>query len=159
MKQKSLSKWLKAAIVLIGISGLVVYLFVIPSEGQALKYSNPEFSNRYLPWLVFILLTGVPVYVALFFAWKVAENIGRNNSFSKENARYLKWISYLAAGDSVYFLLGNFILLLLNMSHPGVFLLAFTVIFLGEAISVAAACLSHLIQKAVDLQEESDLTI
>ena len=65
----------------------------------------------------------------------------------------------LAGGDAVFFFLGNLLLLLLNMSHPGVTLLSLLVVFAGAAVAVAAGALSHLVQKAALLQEESDLTI
>ena len=76
-----------------------------------------------------------------------------------DNARLLKWISWLAAADSAYFFIGNIVLLFMNMSHPGVTLMSLIVVFGGVAITIASAALSHLIVKAADLQEESDLTI
>ena len=159
MEQKALSKWLKIIIIGVGICGLVGYFLVIPSFGQSLARQYPEFSGRYLPWLIFIWLTAIPCYIALFFGWKIAANIGRDRSFSVENANLLKWISWLAAGDSIYFFAGNVALLLLGMRHPGVVLASLLVVFAGVAITVAAAALSHLVRKAAALQEESDLTI
>ncbi len=159
MEQKALSKWLKIIIIGVGICGLVGYFLVIPSFGQSLARQYPEFSGRYLPWLIFIWLTAIPCYIALFFGWKIAANIGADRSFSVENANLLKWISWLAAGDSIYFFAGNVALLLLGMSHPGVVLASLLVVFAGVAITVAAAALSHLVRKAAALQEESDLTI
>ena len=159
MEQKALSKWLKIIIIGVGICGLVGYFLVIPSFGQSLAMQYPEFSGRYLPWLIFIWLTAIPCYIALFFGWKIAANIGADRSFSVENANLLKWISWLAAGDSIYFFAGNVALLLLGMSHPGVVLASLLVVFAGVAITVAAAALSHLVRKAAALQEESDLTI
>ena len=50
-------------------------------------------------------------------------------------------------------------LLLLNMSHPGMTLMSMLIAFFGVAVSIASAALSHLIVKAADLQEQSDLTI
>ena len=85
--------------------------------------------------------------------------IGRDRSFTEENARSLKWVAWLAAGDACFFFAGNVLLLLLNMSHAGVFLLSLLVVFTGAAIAVAAAALSHLVGKAAALQEQSDLTI
>ena len=159
MEQKALSKWLKIIIIGVGICGLVGYFLVIPSFGQSLARQYPEFSGRYLPWLIFIWVTAIPCYIALFFGWKIAANIGGDRSFSVENANLLKWISWLAAGDSIYFFAGNVALLLLGMSHPGVVLASLLVVFAGVAITVAAAALSHLVRKAAALQEESDLTI
>ena len=159
MEQKGLATWLKIIIIGVGLCGLVVYFVVIPSFGQSMVYDYPEFANRFLPWLVFLWITAIPCYAAFVFGWKIAVNIGRDKSFSGENAKYLKWIAWLAAGDGIFFFVGNIAMLLADMSHPGVALLSLIVVFAGVAIAVAAAVLSHLVQKAALLQEQSDLTI
>ena len=159
MTQVSLSKWLKVIIIGVGLCGLVVYGVVIPSYGASLVASYPEFSGRYWPWLLFLLATGIPCYAALIFGWQIASSIGQDRTFTNENARRLTVISRLAAGDAAFFFVGNAVLMLLSMSHPGVFLGMLLVVFAGVAVAVAAACLSHLVQKAAALQEQSDLTI
>lgn len=159
MEQKALSKWLKIILIGVGICGLIVYFIIFPSYGKSIVAEYPEFSNRYWPWLIFLWMTGIPCYIGLMLGWRIATNIGKDNSFSTENAKYLKWISWLAAGDGILFFIGNVVLLFLNMSHPGVTLFSLLVVFAGIAVTVASAVLSHLVQKAAILQEQSDLTI
>ena len=159
MKQKALSKWLKVILIGIGICGLVFYLYILPDWGQSLADHYPEYAGAYWPWLAFLWITAVPCYIVLVLGWKIAGNIGKDRSFSVENANLLKWISWLAAGDTAFFFVGNIVLLFMNMNHPGIVLLALVVVFAGISVTVAAAVLSHLVRKATDLQEESDLTI
>lgn len=159
MKQRTLSKWLKLIIAGVGICGLIIYFAVIPMFAGTMVEKYPEFHYCQLPWLILIWVTAIPCYTALIFAWRIAINIGADRSFSVSNARMLKQISVLAAGDSMIFFLGNIIYLLFNMNHPGIVLLSLLVEFFGIAVSVASAALSHLVMKAADLQEQSDLTI
>ena len=159
MEQKNLAGWLKAIVIGIGICGIYIYASVIPGYGEMLVRQNPEFTYCYMPWLIFLSCTAIPVYIALHFAWKIFANIGNDHSFCEVNAKYLKWISWLAGGDAAYFFLGNIILTFLNMNHPGVILYSLIVVFAGVAVSVASAALSHLVLKAALLQEESDLTV
>lgn len=159
MEQKGLATWLKIILVGVGICGLVVYFVVFPSYGESLVNDYPEFSNRFWPWLIFLWISGIPCYAVLLFGWKIATNIGRDQSFSNANAKYLKWIAWLAAGDGIFFFVGNIVLLFTNMSHPGIALFSLLVVFAGVAVAVASAVLSHLVQKAAVLQEQSDLTI
>ena len=159
MEQKTLARWLKVILIGVGICGLVVYFLIIPAYGTSLVSQYPEFSGRYWPWLIFLWLTGVPCYTALVLGWKIASRIGADRSFTEDNARYLKWISWLAAGDAAFFFLGNVILLFTNNSHPGIVLFSLLIVFAGTAIAVAAAALSRLVKKAAALQEQSDLTI
>lgn len=159
MEQKGLSIWLKIILVGVGICGFVVYFVVFPSYGESLVNDYPEFANRFWPWLIFLWISGIPCYAVLLFGWKIATNIGRNQSFSNANAKYLKWIAWLAAGDGIFFFVGNIIFLFTNLSHPGVALFSLLVVFAGVAVAVASAVLSHLVQKAAVLQEQSDFTI
>lgn len=45
------------------------------------------------------------------------------------------------------------------VNHPGVILALVLIVFACVVASVVAAVLSHLVVKAADLQEQSDLTI
>lgn len=159
MEQTILSKWLKGTLVGIGLCGLFVYVAVVPALADHILQKYPEFASAALPWKAFIWCSALPCFAVLFYAWKIASNIGADRSFTAENATNLKWISGLAAGDALFFFLGNILLLFLNMNHPGIVLVSFVVEFIGVAVAVAAAALSHLVKKAADLQEQSDLTI
>lgn len=159
MKQKHLSNWLKLILIGIALCGLAVYALVVPIYGRILQTSYPELSNRFWPWLLFIWASGIPCYIVLYYAWRIATNIGNDQSFTKQNASLLKKISFLASLDAVFFLIGNVVLLFLNMSHPGVAIASLVIVFVGVAVAVISAALSHLVNKAALLQEQSDWTI
>ena len=159
MKQKSLSNWLKAIIIGMGFIGLAFYGVVVPALGNDLVSHYPEYNDAYYLWVVFLWLTAIPCYIVLYLAWKISANIGKDNSFSKGNAVCMKYISMLAAGDSIFFFIGNIIYLVIGFNHPSVVLAALVIVFIGVSIAVAAAVLSHLILKAAQLKEENDLTI
>ncbi len=159
MSQPSLSKWLKWIIIVVGLCGLLVYTWVIPSFGKMLLSEYPEFAYCYLPWMILIWVTGVPCYAVLAFGWRIARNVGMDRSFSLENAKLLKRIAVLAAADTGFFFVMNIVYLLLDMNHPGIVLMSLIVLVIGIAISAVSAALSHLVRKAADLEEQSDLTI
>lgn len=160
MTQKNLSKWLKAVIIGTGIFGLIVFGWLIPAYGISLKTIYSEVSHYYWPWQIFLWLCSVPCFASLFFGWKIANNIGNDNSFSFDNAKQLKIISILAAGDSAFFFIGNWSLALMDMSHPSmIIIITPLVVFVGIAITVVCAALSHLVYKSAVLQSENDLTI
>ena len=159
MEQRALSNWLKGAIGCLAILGLFIFAFVIPAYGLSLSAENPEYAHCFWPWMILMLLVAVPCYAALVIGWKIASDIGNNRSFSVENARRMETISNLAFGDVILFFCGNVLLLVSNMSHPGVFLLSLLPDLFGVAVAVCAAALSHLIYKSAVMQEEADLTI
>jgi len=159
MEQKTLARWLKIILAGIALCGLAVYGGILPLLGQEAIGLYPEFSHLFWPWMIFLLLSGLPCFAVLYFGLGIVRNIEADRSFSEENASLFRKISYLAAGDSAYFFLGNFIFLLLDANHPAVALASLIVVVFGVAIAVAAAALSHLVHKAAVLQKENDLTI
>lgn len=159
MEQKALSSWLKGAIGCLALLGLFIFGFVIPAYGISLAGANPDHAHCFWPWMFLIILVAIPCYAALVVGWKISADIGRDRSFSVENAKRMKLISNLAFGDVMLFFCGNVLLLVFGMSHPGVFLLSLLPDLFGVALAVCAAALSHLIYKSASLQEEADLTI
>ena len=75
MDQKRLSKWMKIIVIGAALCGLVVYAFVVPGLADEERTMYPEFENRYLPWLLFLLGTGLPCFAALIPAWMIAADI------------------------------------------------------------------------------------
>ncbi len=160
MTQQNLSKWIKGVIIGTGIFGLVIFAWLVPMYGGSIASLYPEYSHCYWPWLIFLWLCAVPCFASLFFGWKIASNIGADNSFSFKNAKYFKIISALAAADSAFFFIGNWVLVFTNMSHPGIALIfASLITFVGAAVCVVCAALSHLVYKSAVMKAESDLTI
>lgn len=160
MTQQNLSKWLKAVIIGTGIFGLIIFGWLIPSYGANLASIYPELDYCFWPWLIFLWVCAIPCFVSLYFGWKIAENIGLDKSFSFDNSKNLKIISQLAAADSAFFLIGNWVLVFFDMNHPGVALIfAPLVTFVGAAVSVVSAAVSHLVYKSAILQSENDLTV
>lgn len=159
MSQKGLANSLKAVIIGIGVCGLIIYFYFLPVWGKVIVNSAKGYEDCYLPWMIFLWLTAIPCYLVLICGWRIAMEIGKDNSFSDINAKMLKYISGLAAFDSVFLFVGSIVLYILHLSHEGVVLLSVVVVFAGITVTVAAAALSHLVYKAAALRKESELTI
>lgn len=159
MKQESLSRWLKIIFTGVGLCGLLLYGYGAPAIGRYLMGIYPEYAKAYPVWLGFLFLTAVPCYGVLVCGWRIAVEIGRDNSFSQKNAEMFKWISLLAAGDAGFFFLGNVALLVVGWNHPSILLVSLLVVFAGASIAAVSAGVSHLVYKAALMREEAELTI
>lgn len=160
MNQKTLSILLKAVIIGVALCLIAVYAWIIPDMGAPLaEAGDGEFAHLYVPWLIIVELTALPVIAALVLAWIIANNVGHDRSFCRQNARLLAVIAVLAAADGAYFFIANVVMMLLNYSHPGMLVFSMLACFAAVACCVAAAALSHLVYKAAKLQNDSDLTI
>ena len=120
---------------------------------------DPQISDMYIPWLVLFIISAIPCYVILYLGWRVAVNTGKDRSFSLENARHIKLASKIILFDALYFFVVNVCMWRIYVNHPGVILALVFIVFACVVVSVVAAVLSHLVVKAADLQEQSDLTI
>ena len=159
MKQKTVSMWMKGILLGLGLSGLVFYFVAIPMIGQSVAKMFPEYSAAYWPWMIFIWLTGVPCFAFLPVGWSIASNIARGKAFSLQNAKLLRTVGFLAAGDAVFFSVGNVVFLFFNINHIGIVMGSVLVSFLAFSVAVAAMALSLLTRNASDIREENELTI
>ena len=159
MKQKELSVWLRAIVVLIGAAVLFLALVFVPDLGQEAARQNHSYAYLYWPYLIFIWCTTLPVFAALVIAWRIFGEIGRDNSFCLKNARRLRAISILALADTLLYILWAVALGFIHLLHPSVLIGSVCIVFMGLAMTVGTAALSHLTKKAADLKAENDLTI
>lgn len=159
MKQLELAKWIKAIIIISAIIGLIICFIIVPVLGKDLLTIHPEFDYMFIPSLIFIWITAIPFYIALWLSWSIAGEISKDRSFSKKNADSLKKISYLAVSESMLYFLAIVALLILKLLHPGILIIALFIIFIGIALAVTTAALSRLVEKARLIEEENELTI
>ncbi len=159
MKQKELSRWLRVVVVIGWIACALLAFPVAPILARDAALDFPELAYLAWPCLAIFWIGIAVVAIALGYGWRIFAEIGRDNSFCRENARRLRIISWLALADTVLCVIGILTLLLLGALHPGVFLLLLLIAVIGAGLTVAAAALSHLTLKAALLQDDSDLTI
>jgi len=161
MSSKTFSALLKIVIIGVALCAAFVYIFLVPEFGQSLaEAGDGEFAYLYNPWLIVIELTALPIAAALVLAWFIAVNIGRDRGFCIQNAKLLAVISILAIVDVAYFFAACIALMFIyKVGHPSVLIFMLLACFVGVAIAVAAAALSHYARKGAELQEQSDLTI
>lgn len=159
MKQKELAKWLKLVITFAALIGVFLCLVIVPTLGHDFALMYPEFDYMYWPCLIYIWITAVPFYFALYKAFLICREISADNSFCTENAQRLKEISKLALSECILYLAAMIILFVLNLLHPSILLIMLFIIFTGISIAIISAALSHLVEKASELKKENDLTI
>lgn len=160
MSQNNLAKYLKAVTAALVLVVTVVYVGGVPGIIQVfLERDAIVHKDGIYPWMVLISLTCIPVYISLYHFWWVTVEIGRDNSFSNENAVHLKRISQMCLLDAGYFFVGNLVFYGLQLNGVITLCCAMIVVFVTICVSVLAAVLSHLIYKAAKLQEENQLTI
>lgn len=157
MNQKSLSVMLRLLVAIVALAGAVLSVVMVRFGYQLCLNRGQE--ELFWPCLIFFILTVLVVYAALTLAWRIFASIGRDQSFSAENARRLRIISWLACADALAYLLALPVLWLVTSVKPFTALVLLGLVFAGLSVTVVCACLSHLVKKAADLKKEQELTI
>jgi len=159
MSSRSSGSLMRVSVIAAAICGLFLCLYVIPSLGQSIIFTYPEFDSWFWPWLIFVWLLALPCFAILVFIWNVSGAIIGETVFTLQTAKWVKMGAILLLTDAVLLFVGNVLLLLLNMNHPGVLLLSVIGDIFAIGLAQLAAVLSRYLTKAAVLQEESEGTL
>jgi len=151
--------FLKIAVILIGMPALAVCIFGV--YWLANNPVNPDYAHMLYPILIGIYISAIPFFIALNQTLRLLSYIDTNKAFSKISVKALKSIKYCASAISiVYVVMMPFIYLLADRDDsPGLIIMGMVPIFASMIIAVFAAVLQRLLQDAMDLKSENDLTI
>ena len=159
MKRISIA-FLQGVIVLIGIVALVLLIRVPITEGRA---TNLNLLRIYAdPFILYGYAASIAFFVALYKAFRLLGYIGQNKVFSSNAVKALKSIKYCAIVLSILIVLaGIYIKLFHNKEDdPAGFLaICIATTFASTVVATAAAIFEKLLQNAIDIKSENDLTI
>lgn len=153
--------FLKIAVILIGIPFLAICIFLVP---EIVNYSgalHPNMSYIRIPVLIVLYGAAIPFYYALYQAFKLLSYIDDNSAFSQASVSALKNIKFCAITISILYMLGLPIFYLMAEvdDAPGIILIGLILIFASIVVAVFAAVLQRLLQEAIDIKSENDLTV
>jgi hypothetical protein len=152
--------FLKVVILLIGIVTLAGMIRFPLTEGRAANLDL--FSIYWDPFIAYIYAASIPFFVALYQAFKLLGYIGQNKVFSLNSVRALRTIKYCAIILSTSIVMA---VLYIRIFHnkdddpAGFIAVGIAATFISIVIATAAAVFEKLLQSAVDIKSENDLTV
>lgn len=154
MKQGS-TLFLKLVIYLMAIAGLILCIIVLPME------INSNNLGLYRPILLGMYATAIPFFIALYQGLKLLNYIDKNIAFSELSVKSLQKIKYCAVVITLLYLAGMpYIYYAADRDDaPGVILLGAVLTVAPLVIATFAALLQKLLQNAIDIKSENDLTV
>lgn len=152
--------FLQAVIVLIGIIAIAILIWFPLTEGRA---TNLDLFSIYAdPFILYAYAASIAFFVALYNAFKLLNYIGQNNVFSTNSVKTLKNIKYCAIVLGVLIVAaGIFIKFSHNKDDDSAGFLAMCMItaFVAIVVATAAAVFEKILQNALDMKSENDLTV
>ncbi|KXH86935.1 DUF2975 domain-containing protein [Sporosarcina sp. HYO08] len=159
--EKVTTLFLKIAVLLLGVPVLALCIFLVPEMANLAAKLLPEFA--FIKYLVFIVfdVSAIPFYFALYQAFKLLRYIDKNKAFSGLSVNSLKKIKHCAITISILHVLvwPLFYIFAEADDAPGVVFVGLVVPFASMVIAVFAAVLQKLLQEAIDIKSENDLTV
>ena len=147
-------------VVFIGIVALALLLWEPRIEGRNVNATNFEIYFKD-PFLALVYVGSIPFFVALYQAIKVLGYAGQNKIFSPAAVQALGKIKYCALAI-IGFVVVEEIIIMLNHGNDdaaGAVFIGVLITFFSIVIATAAAMFERILQNAVDLKSENDLTV
>ena len=157
--KRSLTIFLQVVIVLIGIGALAMLLWEPHVEG---RNAHATLFQIYFndPFLAYAYVASIPFFVALYQAFKILGYAGQNQVFSPAAVKALRTIKYCAiaiigfvAGAEIFILFSN------SDDRAGGVFIGILITFGSIVIATAAAMFERILQNAVEIKFENDLTV
>ena len=152
--------FLQAVVVLIGILALVILIRVPLTEGRA---TNLDLFSIYTdPFILYGYAASIAFFVALYKAFRLLGYIGQNKIFSPESVKALKGIKFCAITlVTLIVAAGVYIKIFHSKEDDPAGFLAICIVttFVSIVVATATAIFEKLLQNAIDMKSENDLTI
>tara|TARA_R110002049_G_scaffold4504_7_gene31325 strand:+ start:2243 stop:2722 length:480 start_codon:yes stop_codon:yes gene_type:complete len=152
--------FLQAVIVIISIVALFILVRFPLTEGRAEKLDL--FSIYFDPFILYGYASSIAFFVALYKAFILLGYIAKDKLFTLNSIKTLRSIKYCALILCVSMVTaGIFIRIFHNKEDdPAGFLaICIMIIFISITVAITMAVLEKILQNAVDLKSENELTI
>ena len=151
--------FLKTVLILIAVGALAALLWFPQTEGRAVNLGLVSIYAD--PFIIYEYIASIPFFVGLYQAFKLLNFIGANKAFSQGAVNTLKNMKFASLS-----LIGFITLALLYIRFAahgddpaGPTMLGILASFAAAIIATAAAVFQKLLQNAVDIKSENDLTV
>lgn len=158
LMKRSSTAFLQMVIVLIGIAALAFLLWEPHVEG--VNAHATLFEMYFNSFVAYVYIGSIPFFVALYQAFKLLGYAGRNEVFSQRSVRALRTLKYCAlaiigvVAVSVFFMIGGD-----RDDRPAGVFMRVLITFPSIVVAAAAAMFERILQNAVDMKSENDLTV
>jgi len=157
--KRSSTAFLQVVIVLISIGALALMLWEPHIEGRNVHATLFEIYFKD-PFLAYAYIASIPFFMALYQAFKVLEYVKQNKTFSQATVKALRAIKYCAIAIIGFVAVSIiFIIFADKDDRPAGVFMRILITFVSIVIATSAAVFERILQNAVDIKSENDLTV
>lgn len=152
--------FLQAVLVLIGLVVLFLLIRLPMLEGRAVDLDIVSIYAD--PFILYGYTASIAFFIALYKAFRLLGYIGQNKVFSAEAVGTLKSIKYCALILTMMIVLAGIYVRIFHADDDdpaGFMALCIVASFASVVVGTAAAVIEKVLQNAIDMKAENDLTI
>ena len=155
------TNFLRLAIFIIGIVVLAFCIFGLPAMWKGGSEEFPVASFSVILIVISMYATAIPFFIALWQTLKLLSHIDQNKAFSDLSVKALKNIKYCAIIVAVFYIIDVPLLFPIAEADdaPGLIIIGAAIACAPIVVAVFAAVLQKLLQSAIDIKSENDLTV
>ena len=160
--KRSSTIFLQFVVLLIGVAALALLLWEPHLEG---RNANATLFQIYFqdPLLSLVYIGSIPFFIALYQAFQVLGRVGRNEVFSPEVVKALRTIKYCALAVIGFVIVEELFILIMSggdNDNPGApIFMGLLIVLPSIVVAVVASIFALILQNAVNLKSEHDLTV
>jgi hypothetical protein len=159
LMKRSSTAFLQVVVALVGMGALALLLWEPHLEGRN-KHATTFQIYFHDPFLAYAYVASIPFFAALYQAFKVLGYAGRNQVISQRAVNALRTIKYCAIAIIGFVAVGEvFILLHDSDDRAGGVFMGILITAGSLVIATAAATFERVLQNALDIKSENDLTV
>lgn len=151
--------FLQAVIVFIGVGALALMLWEPHIEGRNAHATLFEIYFKD-PFLAYAYIASIPFFVALYQAFKVLAYVRQNKTFSQATVKALRTMKHCAIAIIGFVAVGTLFMIGGDKDdRPAGIFMRILIASVSMVIATAAAVFERILQNAVDIKSENDLTV
>ncbi len=157
--KKSSTFFLRFVLFLITTFALAGLIWFPRTEGRA---ANLDLLSTYTdPFIIFSYIASIPFFLALYQTYLLLGYVEKNKIFSQTAIKAIRTIKYCALTIGGFLILALlYIRIMVHGEDPaGPTMLGIIAIFISIVIATSAGVFQKLLQNAIDIKSENDLTV
>jgi hypothetical protein len=153
--------FLRVVVFIMGAVAVLLSYLILPEINAGWAQAYSDVADWKYPFLILLTATTVPFFIALYQTLRLLKYIDQHKAFSELSIKALKNITLCAIIFSILYAASlPFIYhVAQNMDAPGLMVIGMFMCFAPLVIAVFAAVLQKLLQSAIDIKNENDLTV
>jgi len=159
--KKGSTLFLKIVLWFIAIAVLLAMIRIPQTEGRATNLSLISIYTD--PFIIYIYIASTPFFIGLYQAFKLLGYIEASKAFSQISVNALRNMKYCATAITGFIAAAILYILVMakttNDDPAGAIMMGLVAIFASSVVATAAGVFQKLLQNAVDIKSENDLTV